>query len=86
MKKVSSAFMSTRRRARAGRTEFRYAAFVEGSSLKRLLVEVIAKNPRRKVGGRLDVTFVDEVCGVGETQATCMTDELKDVQTITFTC
>ncbi len=81
--------MSTRRNARAGRTEFRYAAVFEGSSLKRLLVEVvllIAKNPHRKIGGHLDVTFVDEVCGAAETQATCMTDELKDVQTITFTC
>ncbi len=46
---------------------------------------LIAKNPHRKVGGRLDVTFVDEVCVVGETQATCTT-EFKDVQMITFTC
>ncbi len=36
----SSSFQSTRSRDNAGRTEFRYAAVFEGSSLKRLLVEV----------------------------------------------
>ncbi len=37
---------------------------------------MISKNRHRKVGGRLDVTFADEVCEAAETQTTCMTDEL----------
>ncbi len=37
---------------------------------------IVYKIPRRKVGGRLDVTFVDEICEVAETQTTYITDEL----------
>ncbi len=36
-------------------------------------VLIVCKNPRRKVGGLLDVTFADEICEVAETQTT---DEL----------
>ncbi len=38
---------------------------------------MVSKNPRRKVGGRLDVTPADENCEKAETQATCTTDELN---------
>ncbi len=38
---------------------------------------MISKNPRRKVGGRLDVTFADEVFEVAETHNTFMTDEFS---------
>ncbi len=37
-------------------------------------VLIVCKNPRRKVGGLLDVTFADEICEVTETQTT---DELN---------
>ncbi len=40
-------------------------------------VLLVSKHPRRKVGGRLDVTFADKVYGVAEIQATYMTDELN---------
>ncbi len=30
-------------------------------------VMIVSKNPRRKVGGRLDVTFADEIREVAET-------------------
>ncbi len=34
---------------------------------------VLSKNPLRKIGGRLDVTFPGEVCQVAETQTTYLT-------------
>ncbi len=39
-------------------------------------VLIFCKNPRRKVGRCLDVTFTDEICEVGETQKIYITDEL----------
>ncbi len=38
---------------------------------------MISKNPRRKVGGRLDVTFDDEVCEVAETETKNLTDKFN---------
>ncbi len=40
-------------------------------------VLTVAKNLRYKVGGRLDVTFADEICDVAETQTTYIIDELN---------
>ncbi len=37
----------------------------------------VSKNYRCKVGGRLDVTFADEICEVAETKTTYITDELN---------
>ncbi len=38
----------------------------------------VSKNPRCKVvGGRLDMTFVDEICDVAETMTTYITDKLN---------
>ncbi len=33
-------------------------------------VLTVSKNPLCKVGGRLDMTFADEICEIAETQAT----------------
>ncbi len=40
-------------------------------------VITVCKNPRNKVGGRLGVTFTDEICEVAETQTTNITDKLN---------
>ncbi len=40
-------------------------------------VLTVGKNPRCKVGGRLDVTFAAEICEVAETHTTYITDELN---------
>ncbi len=86
--KFSSALRSANIRHSSRSTALRWAAVFDGSSLKRLLVEVcdltfliqgvltVSKNPRCKVGGRLDVTFADEICEVAETKATYITDKL----------
>ncbi len=40
-------------------------------------VITVSKNPLCKVGGRLDVTFADEICEVAETETTYITDGLN---------
>ncbi len=37
----------------------------------------VSKNPLCKVGGRLDMTFADEICEVAETKTTYITDKLN---------
>ncbi len=49
-------------------------------------VLIVCNNQRRKVGGRLDVTFADEICEVAETQTTYITDELIDRQRRVKSC
>ncbi len=39
-------------------------------------VLTVSKNPLCKVGGRLDVTFPDEICEVDEIKTTFITDKL----------
>ncbi len=39
-------------------------------------VLTVSKDPHCKVGGRLDVTFSDEICEAAETETTYITDEL----------
>ncbi len=38
---------------------------------------MISKNPRHKVGGRLDVTFTGEVCEIAESQTNNLTDKFN---------
>ncbi len=45
---------------------------------------MISKNPRRKAGGRLDVTFADEVCEVAETPTTYMKQALETEATLSY--
>ncbi len=49
---------------------------------------MISKNPIRKIGGRLDVTFPGEVCEVAVTQTTYLTPMplkvLESVESVTF--
>ncbi len=48
---------------------------------------MISTNLHRKVGGRLDVTFADEVCEAAETQTTYMTEfdrELKNDKVLNY--
>ncbi len=40
-------------------------------------VLTVSKNPRCKVGGRLDVTFADEICEVAEIKTTNFTNKLN---------
>ncbi len=40
-------------------------------------VITVSKNPLCKVGGRLDVTFADEICEVAETKTTYIADRLN---------
>ncbi len=40
-------------------------------------VLTFSKNQLCEVGGRLDVTFADEICEVAETKTTYITDELN---------
>ncbi len=40
-------------------------------------VLVVSKNPRHEVGGRLDLTFAEELFEIAEAQTTYMTDELN---------
>ncbi len=40
-------------------------------------VLTFSKNPRCKVGGRLEVTFADEICDVAETETTYITNEFN---------
>ncbi len=40
-------------------------------------VLILSKNPRCTIGGRLDVTFADEICDVAETKTKYVTDELN---------
>ncbi len=40
-------------------------------------VLTVSKNPRYKVGGRLDMTLAYEICEVAETQITYINDELN---------
>ncbi len=40
-------------------------------------VLTVTKNPRCKVGGRLDAAFADEICEVAETQTTYIIDKLN---------
>ncbi len=41
-----------------------------------LIALIACKNPRRKVGGRLEVALAGEICEVPETQTAYITDEL----------
>ncbi len=36
-----------------------------------------SRNPRRKIGGRLDVTFAGEICELAGPQTTYMTDDFN---------
>ncbi len=40
-------------------------------------VLTVSKNPLCKVGGRLDMTFADEICEMAETKTTYITDKLN---------
>ncbi len=40
-------------------------------------VLTVSKNPRCKVGGRLDVTFADGICEAAENKTTYFTGELN---------
>ncbi len=37
----------------------------------------VSRNPRCTVGGRLDMTFADEICEVAETKTTYIIDDLN---------
>ncbi len=40
-------------------------------------VLTVSKNPICKIGGRLDMTFTDEICEMAETKTTYVTDKLN---------
>ncbi len=40
-------------------------------------VLTVSKNPLCRVGGRLDMTFADEICEVAETKTIHITDKLN---------
>ncbi len=40
-------------------------------------VLTVSKNPLCKVGGRLDVTFPDDICEVDEIETTYITDKVN---------